>query len=1090
MPHLSAVLARVLTRLPASAAADAELLRAYAADHDPDAFRALVARHGPLVLGVCRRVLGNGAGAEDAFQATFLVLARRAGTVRRPTALASWLFGVARRAALKARTADRRRGRRDARAATHRCTPAEPMDDLSARELLAALDEELARLPLVYREPLLLCYWQGLTQDQAGRRLSCSAGAVKGRLERGRARLAQRLTRRGFGPATLMLAPLAIAIVPRDLLARTAAWAASPWSATLPTAVLALAAGPSKLVPSVAIAILLSGVGVFVFAAGAGAPADAPKAAPPSAAAAGPALDRYGDSLPAGAIARLGSLRWRGTASRNLFDYWSYTPDGKAVITLRNTSLIVIDIDTGRELRRLTVPTRAGFFTDFAFAPDGRRLVTADVSGLRVWEWPTGRELAHVEVPSRHPIDLRTDGRYMAHRCYPFDRIDPIFIQDLTTGAEQGRVDGGTRERPVKPLGFIGDTGALVLVQREDKEMAVRVWSVSAGTDVRRWTLPTESDPRLTPDGRTLWASAPGGVQLWDTTTGQPRAVPEWMSRLSGRVTFTSDSKVGAAADAAGTMHWFDVATGRELGQMPWRDRRAQIRLSPDGRQLAAVFGFEDVIRRFDLASRRELSVPEGHSSAIGRLTFTPDGRTLFADTGFGVHAWDPATARERWRIPTGVHDGGGTLSVSADGREVVTVSFADKPTGTVRDALTGTPARSFPLPGKGYAVMAAAPDGPLMAVGYRNQPGVVHLLDADGRELRRIALDANVPLRLTVLPGGRLLAAADDGFAGVDTNQPLGPIRWYDTETGRAGFELADAHECLAASRDGRMILCRPTGTFFPCRYSLVETATGRERLRLSEGTMLEGTFSPDGRLVAGTEPFRGDSDRQAVVVWDAWSGAEVARLTGHAQGVRALAFAPDGRTLASAGHDCTVLIWDVAAVAARRPAAPASADLPALWNALADADAAAAHRAVGGLTAGGDRAVELIRTRLRPAAVVPADQIARLVADLDATAFADREKATTHLADLGERAGRALRQARAGGPSAEQKTRIDRLIAGLDGPPVHPGRLRAGRAVEVLEHIATPEARALLAALANGDPHVYLTREAKASLGRFPAQ
>src|SRR5829696_6929784 len=151
MPSLPALIRR-LRRLPAGPQLDGALLRAYAAG-DHDAFRELVVRHGPLVLGVCRRLLNDEHAAEDASQATFLVLARRAGSVRWRGTVAAWLFGTARRIALKARTAAARRARRE-RHAVRLNGDAEP----SARELFIALDEELDRLPASYREPLVLCY--------------------------------------------------------------------------------------------------------------------------------------------------------------------------------------------------------------------------------------------------------------------------------------------------------------------------------------------------------------------------------------------------------------------------------------------------------------------------------------------------------------------------------------------------------------------------------------------------------------------------------------------------------------------------------------------------------------------------------------------------------------------------------------------------------------------------------------------------------------------------------------------------------------------------------------------------------------------
>src|SRR5262249_27321107 len=134
---------------------DGELLEQYAARHDEAAFAALVRRHGPLVWSVCRRLLRDGPDAEDAFQATFLVLARAAGSVRKQGSLASWLYGVAYRTAAQARRRAAARRRHELRA--DRRPPADPLEEITGRELLAALDEELQRLPEPLRAPLVLC---------------------------------------------------------------------------------------------------------------------------------------------------------------------------------------------------------------------------------------------------------------------------------------------------------------------------------------------------------------------------------------------------------------------------------------------------------------------------------------------------------------------------------------------------------------------------------------------------------------------------------------------------------------------------------------------------------------------------------------------------------------------------------------------------------------------------------------------------------------------------------------------------------------------------------------------------------------------
>jgi RNA polymerase sigma factor (sigma-70 family) len=189
-------------------ATDADLLSRFVRHRDEDAFATLVARHAPMVLAVCRRALRDRQDAEDATQAVFLVLARKAATLRRPNALAAWLHGVARHAALKSRRSNERRRVQEARRARVAVPPPppDPRDELTARELLQAVDEELQRLPEVYRVPIVLCCLEGRSQDEAAAYLGWTPGSLRGRLERGRKRLHARLVRRGLALSVPLVA--------------------------------------------------------------------------------------------------------------------------------------------------------------------------------------------------------------------------------------------------------------------------------------------------------------------------------------------------------------------------------------------------------------------------------------------------------------------------------------------------------------------------------------------------------------------------------------------------------------------------------------------------------------------------------------------------------------------------------------------------------------------------------------------------------------------------------------------------------------------------------------------------------------------
>src|SRR5262245_61958593 len=214
---------------------DLDLLQRFVKDHDEAAFAVLIRRYGRTVFSVCRCVLPCESDAEDAFQATFLVLARRAESIRKGQSLGSWLYGVAHKTALKARANAATRRSHEAKALV--LAASSPVDDLTWREVQAVLHDELNRLPEPLRAPLILCYLESRTLDEAARALGCGKGALRGKLERARQLLQSRLARRGIGPMAFVGVLAVTTTASADLVVSTAQAASSVAAGGAATAV-------------------------------------------------------------------------------------------------------------------------------------------------------------------------------------------------------------------------------------------------------------------------------------------------------------------------------------------------------------------------------------------------------------------------------------------------------------------------------------------------------------------------------------------------------------------------------------------------------------------------------------------------------------------------------------------------------------------------------------------------------------------------------------------------------------------------------------------------------------------------------------
>jgi RNA polymerase sigma-70 factor (ECF subfamily) len=283
---------------------DTQLLERFVRGNDSstdDAFTMLLERHGPMVWGVCRRLLADRYAAADAFQATFLVLVRRARAVRADESLGPWLYGVSRRVAARARATSLRRSARENADVE---AVAGPAFDPGHAERLAIMDEEIGRLPERERAAIVLCDLEGLSHQEAARQLGCPVGTIESRLSRGRQRLRDRLVRRGLAPAAAAIwaamAREASAAMPLAIVKNITLFVrSSPAAGAVPATVTALAEGViqmmwlARLKPlaAVAAALFLATAGVAVQGRQGPAPErerEPAKVAPPPRAGAAP----------------------------------------------------------------------------------------------------------------------------------------------------------------------------------------------------------------------------------------------------------------------------------------------------------------------------------------------------------------------------------------------------------------------------------------------------------------------------------------------------------------------------------------------------------------------------------------------------------------------------------------------------------------------------------------------------------------------------------------------------------------------------------------------------------------------------------
>jgi len=834
--------------------------------------------------------------------------------------------------------------------------------------------------------------------------------------------------------------------------------------------------------------------------------------------------DRYGDPLPNGALARLGTLRQRA-ADTDV----AVTADGKEVVTV-GPELTVrrFDARTGELLATRQLPMDHAVHTwlsprgTFVLASHCRANHRGCWYELELWDLARGKGVRTCPVGKYWPpcaAAFSGDERRVAVAACTSDLArHRVIVWELATSKSQviWSQKNDVKARSFDPVVALSPDGKRLVACHLDQ--VLHCWEVEGGKLL--WQSKTKNwSPFLffSPDGQTVVTAAGigvAGIQLWDAATGKRIEVKRQPPREAVYpIGFSPDGRLLAFETGfEGVVLWQPGAAkaALHLGQRPRpRDAVPEIpnrlptnfAFTPDGKGLIRRRG---ALQRWDLTSGKPIYADTeswGHTQEVTRLVFSPDGSILASSSkDQAVRLWKVATARPLHVFPKALSS---HLAFTADGRHLFAVhSSLGKTALGVWNVSTGRPERGYELADRSQFMtgsedkeLRVTADGKkvLMLTGKNGRWGDETVLTVWDAVTHECLVHKQVPWDADSL-------LMPDGTSVLAVEGPIGALRLLAIDSAKPRLEFPsdrDPHKAawgsqLALSPNGRLMAAQvrlvdhnASTEYDPIR--LADMATGRKLLKVSVDDPALLAFSADNRLFAVAAA-------SGVRLWETASRQEVGFLKAHNRGAippyqafaSALAFSPDGRMLATGHADSTILLWDGTLRDGARGGRLTDAERDSLWTDLAGADAARAYAAVWRLVDDPGPSMSFLKGRLKPVAPPSPEEIRSLLRELDSDRFKLREAAEQKLRALGERAEPALRKALGGTLSLEVRRRVETI---LSAPRILRSReaLRPLRGVQVLEQIGSREARRLLRSLAGGAAAAQETKEAKASLERL---
>jgi WD40 repeat protein len=521
----------------------------------------------------------------------------------------------------------------------------------------------------------------------------------------------------------------------------------------------------------------------------------------------------------------------------------------------------------------------------------------------------------------------------------------------------------------------------------------------------------------------------------------------------------------------------FDVKEGKETRQLAGhRMGTNRIAFSPDARTLWTS-GNDYTLRRWDLTTGKEMGPPMGHQNSVNGVTFTADGKQIISCSRDGsVRFWNVDTGRELRRLTAedacfqalAKSPGGKLLALSSNSalrwrmrvrgdEDVSYLHLWDLAENKQRDC--------FCLPGESAQEMQFTPDGRELLFVNRNH---VRFREVKTGKDRLTVAHTGRDLDAAILsPDGKYVVTSSYGQALHQADR----ITYWEADKGKkvmACSLMSGRFSSLAYSPDGRFLAVadnggpREDGNLY-----LWESLTDKV-VRTFATTRFDHyklAYSPDGRLLAAADP-------DGLSIFETATGQQRWRFTGgHTELIASMAFSPDSRRLVTGGDDTLIYLWDLTGLHGRGQPAPLEArDLDAAWAVLTDLDGEPAGKAIARLAASPREAIPYLTEKLGTVSDEERRRIEGLIRDLDSDSFKVRDRAAKELENFGDPAVPALTRAQTTSKSAEVRTKSEQLLKKIgpgDDPATHALARRAVRAIEVLEHAATPEALEVLKSL-----------------------